>query len=251
MDRAERLERERDHQAQLAAAAERVRIAREVHDIVAHNIAVMIALADGAAYTAEASPGQATSLMRQVSATGRSALGEMRRLLGVLREPAAPGPAPQPSLDDVDDLIATVRAAGMPTRLTVTGQPFPLPPSAQLALYRTIQEALTNTLKHAPGATAQVRLAYRPGEVELEVTDHGRPGAVPAARAAPAAGASAGPHGGGHGITGMRERAAIFDGQVSAGPRPGGGWRVHTVLRLDQPPADTTTVPADTATDDA
>lgn len=222
VDRAKRLEREQDQQAQLAAAAERVRIAREVHDIVAHNIAVMIALADGAAYTAEASPGQATSLMSQVSATGRSALGEMRRLLGVLREPAAPGPAPQPSLDDVDDLIATVRAAGLPTRLTVTGQPFPLPPSAQLALYRTIQEALTNTLKHAPGATAQVRLAYRPGEVELEVTDDGRPGDVPAAE----------PHRGGHGLAGMRERAAVFGGQVSAGPRPGGGWRIHTVLSL-------------------
>jgi signal transduction histidine kinase len=222
VDQAERLERERDQQAQLAAAAERVRIAREVHDIVAHNIAVMIALADGAAYTAEARPDQATSLMGQVSATGRSALGEMRRLLGVLREPAAPGPAPQPSLDDVDELIATMRAAGLPTRLTVTGQPFQLPPSAQLALYRTIQETLTNTLKHAPGATAQVRLAYRPGEVELEVTDDGRPGGVPAAE----------PRGGGHGLIGMRERAATFGGQVSAGPRPGGGWRVHTILSL-------------------
>jgi signal transduction histidine kinase len=115
-----------------------------------------------------------------------------------------------------------VRAAGLPTRLTVTGQPFPLPPSAQLALYRTIQEALTNTLKHAPGATAQVRLAYRPGEVELEVTDDGRPGAVPAPE----------PRQGGHGLAGVRERAAVFGGQVSAGPRPGCGWRVHTVLSV-------------------
>jgi signal transduction histidine kinase len=229
VDRAERLERERDQQAQLAAAAERVRIAREVHDIVAHNIAVMIALADGAAYTAEASPGQAASVMGQVSATGRSALGEMRRLLGVLREPATPGHAPQPSLDDVEDLVATVRAAGLPTRLTVTGPPFPLPPSAQLALYRTIQEALTNTLKHAPGATAHVRLAYRPGEVELEVTDDGGPGTVPAG-SEPAAG----PHGGGHGLAGMRERAAIFGGQVAAGPRPSGGWQVRTVLPLTE-----------------
>ena len=248
VDRAERLERERDQQAQLAAAAERVRIAREVHDIVAHNIAVMIALADGAAYTAEASPDQAVSLMGQVSATGRSALTEMRRLLGVLREPAVPGHAPQPSLDDLDELIATVRAAGLPTRLTVTGQPASLPPSAQLALYRTIQEALTNTLKHAPGSVAQVRLAYRTGEVELEVTDDGRPGAVSAP----------GSRGGGHGIVGMRERAAIFGGQVSAGPRPGGGWRVHTVLRLDPAPAEAATsppgtaaAPADTTTENA
>ena len=230
VDRAERLERERDQQAQFAAAAERVRIAREVHDIVAHNIAVMIALADGAAYTAEASPGQAASLMSQVSATGRSALTEMRRLLGVLHEPAAAGNAPQPGLNDVEDLIATVRAAGLPTRLTVTGQPFPLPPTAQLALYRMIQEALTNTLKHAPGATAQVRLAYLPGGVELEVTDDGRPGAVAAG------GESASLPGSGHGIAGMRERAALFGGEVSAGPRPGGGWRVHTMLPLDPEP---------------
>jgi signal transduction histidine kinase len=231
VDRAERLEREGDQQAQLAAAAERARIAREVHDIVAHNIAVMIALADGAAYTATASPDQAVSLMGQVAATGRSALTEMRRLLGVLREPAAPGHAPQPTLDGVDDLLATVRAAGLPARLTVTGQPFPLPLSAQLALYRMIQEALTNTIKHAPGATADVRLAYLPGAVVLEVTDDGRPGAVPAA------GEPAGPRGPGHGIAGMRERAAVFGGQVSAGPRPGGGWRVRTVLRPGGTPA--------------
>ena len=229
VDRTERLERDRDQQAQLAAAAERVRIAREMHDIVAHNIAVMIALADGAAYTAETSPGQAASVMGQVSATGRSALAEMRRLLGVLREPDAAGHAPQPSLDDVEDLVATIRAAGLPTRLTVTGPPFPLPPSAQLALYRTIQEALTNILKHAPGATAHVRLAYRPGEVELEVTDDGGPaaserGAVP----------EAAPRGNGHGLPGMRERAAVFGGQVSAGPRPGGGWQVRTVLPLTE-----------------
>ena len=239
-DRAERLERERDQQAQLAAAAERVRIAREVHDIVAHNIAVMIALADGAAYTAEANPPQAASIMGQVSATGRSALTEMRRLLGVLREPAAPGHAPQPSLDDVDDLIAGVRAAGLPTRLTVTGEPFPLPPSAQLALYRTVQEALTNTLKHAPGAQAEVRLAYRPGAVELEITDDGRPAAVPQPQltatrdgGGPSGGPTGGP-GGGHGIAGMRERAAVFGGQVSAGPRPGGGWQVRTVLPVTE-----------------
>ena len=240
-DRAERLRYERDAQAQLAAAAERVKIAREVHDIVAHNIAVMIALADGAAYTAEASPGQAASVMGQVSATGRSALTEMRRLVGVLREPAGPGHAPQPGLDDTEELIATMRAAGLPTRLTVTGQPFPLPPSAQLALYRIAQEALTNTLKHAPGATAEVRVVYLPDQVELEVTDDGRPGAVPAAE----------PRGGGHGIAGMRERAATFGGQVSAGPRPRGGWRVHTVLRLGPAPAEAATVPPKIATGDA
>jgi len=238
-DRAGRLERERDQQAQLAAAAERARIAREVHDIVAHNIAVMIALADGAAYTAETNPGQAASVMGQVAATGRSALGEMRRLVGVLREPATPGHAPQPGLDDLEELIASVRAAGLPVRLTVTGPPFALPPSAQLALYRITQEALTNTLKHAPGTTAQVRLAYLPGQVELEVTDDGRTGAVPPG------GESAGLPGGGHGIAGMRERAATFGGQVSAGPRSGGGWLVRTVLRLAPPPGGETAAGAD------
>jgi signal transduction histidine kinase len=224
VDRAARLERERDQEARLAASAERSRIAREMHDIVAHHIAVMIALADGAAYTAGGDPGQAVTLMGEVSATGRSALNEMRRLLGVMRQPDAPAPghAPQPTLADVDDLLATVRAAGLPARLTVSGRPFPLPPSAQLALYRMIQEALTNTLKHAAASSAQVRLTYRPGEVGLDVADDGRAGAGSAA---------------GHGIAGMRERAAVFGGEVSAGPGPGGGWRVHTVLRLGPAPA--------------
>ncbi len=233
VDRAERLERERDQQAQLAAASERARIARELHDIVAHNIAVMIALADGAAVTAASDLAQAVTLMGEVSATGRSALTEMRRLLGVLREPAEPGHSPQPTLADLDSLLAAVRAVGLPARLNVSGQPFPLPPTAQLALYRMIQEALTNTLKHAPGATAEVSLTYRPGEIGLEVTDNGQQGGQldgqpedePDGARLLATGA------GGHGLAGMRERAAVFGGQVSAGPRPDGGWRVHTVLR--------------------
>ncbi len=170
-EHARRLERDRDQQAQLAASAERERIAREMHDIVAHNIAVMIALADGAAYTAADSPAQAVTLMGEVSSAGRSALSEMRRLLGVLRQPAGQPMAPQPTLADVDELLGTFRAAGLSVRLSVTGAPGPLPPSAQLALYRMIQEALTNTLKHAPGATALVRLSYGPGQVGLEVTD--------------------------------------------------------------------------------
>ncbi|HET7018623.1 MAG TPA: histidine kinase [Streptosporangiaceae bacterium] len=218
VEQAEQAERERQQQAQLAASAERARIAREMHDIVAHNIAVMIALADGAVYTADRD--QAVELMGQVSATGRTALTEMRRLLGVLRQPAEHGP--QPTLADLDKMLGTFRAAGMPVELTVAGQPFPLPPSAQLAVYRMITEALTNTLKHAAGSAAAVCLEYRDGEIELEISDDGagRPGG---------AGVS-----GGHGITGMRERAAVFDGEVSAGPRPGGGWRVRTVLRVEK-----------------
>ena len=267
VDRAERLERERDQQAQLATAAERARIAREVHDIVAHNIAVMTALADGAAYTAEASPGQGAELMRQVSQTGRSALAEMRRLIGVLRDP--PGHSPQPVLRDIDDLLTAVRAAGLPATMTVTGQPLPLPDTAQLAVYRIIQEALTNTLKHAPGSTARIQLSYQPGWVDLEITDTGqadleitetgRPGtagrapAVPrdaapgsasgtapggAPSTAPAPGIPAAVPGGGHGIAGMRERAALFAGHITAGPAPGGGWRIHATLRPGPGPAE-------------
>jgi signal transduction histidine kinase len=196
-----------------------------MHDIIAHNIAVMIALADGATYTVADNPGQAAALMGEVSATGRSALTEMHRLLGVLRQPTGPGHAPQPTLADIDNLLAAVRAAGLPTRVTVTGEPPALPPSIQLAIYRIIQEALTNTLKHSAAASAQVQLTYLPDGVELEVTDNGRPQAKAAGTpdAEPAAG---------HGITGMRERAAVFGGEVSAGPRAGGGWRVHTMLYL-------------------
>jgi signal transduction histidine kinase len=266
-----------------------------MHDIVAHNIAVMIALADGAAYTSEASPERAAGVMRQVSDTGRGALTEMRRLLGVMRQPASsgaiagspatPGPArvagvagvagaggatgaavigpdgglaaqaPQATLDELEDLLATVRAAGLPTRLTVSGQRPALPPTAQLAVYRMIQEALTNTLKHAGATAARVHLSYRPGQVELEVTDNGTaastavvaghlgPGPVLPGLAVPdpvvprpaeiASPGGAGQVSAGHGIAGMRERAAVFGGQVLAGPRPGGGWRVHTILRVD------------------
>jgi signal transduction histidine kinase len=217
-----------------------------MHDIVAHNLAVMIALADGAAYTARQDPDQAVTIMGHVSDTGRSALTEMRRLLGVMRQQTAPEHAPQPALADVDELLATVRAAGLPTRLTVSGRPFLLPPSAQLALYRMIQEALTNVLKHAAAGMAQVRLTYLPGEVRLEVTDDGQPGTGqpgtgqpgtgPAGRqpgTGPASGQPGAGPAAGHGIAGMRERAAVFGGEVSAGPRPGGGWRVHTVLHHD------------------
>jgi signal transduction histidine kinase len=225
VSRAERLERERDTQAQLAVSAERARIAREMHDIVAHNIAVMIALADGATYTVAGDPGQAAALMGEVSATGRSALTEMQRLLGVLRQPTGPGHAPQPTLADIDNLLAAVRAAGLPTRLTVTGQPPALPPSIQLALYRIIQEALTNTLKHSIAASARVQLTYLPEGVALEVTDDGRPRARPV-------GAAEAESSAGHGVTGMRERAAVFGGEVSAGPGPDGGWRVRTMLYL-------------------
>lgn len=237
-ERTERLELEREQAAQLAVAAERSRIARELHDIVAHNIAMMIALSDGAAATAAKSPGQAAALMGDISATGRAALTEMRRLLGVLRQPASAGHSPQPTLADLDDLLAGVRAAGVPTRLVVTGEPFGVPASAQLALYRMVQEALTNSLKHAPGSSALVHLCYRGDEIELEVTDDGPRNAAGQPNDQLPGASTEWTHagqrvpGGGQGIVGMRERAAVFDGDVTAGPRPGGGWRVHAILRV-------------------
>jgi signal transduction histidine kinase len=232
-ERARQLERERDQQAQLAAAAERTRIARELHDIVAHNLAVMVALADGAAFTAGPSPEQAADAIRKISATGREALAETRRLLGLLRDGESPQPdaelVPQPGLEDIDELVDQVRAAGLRVELTREGR---TPerrwgPGAGLAVYRIVQEALTNTLKHAgPDASAQVRLRHTPTGVELEVTDDGaNQPAPPLATARPP---------GGHGLAGMSERAAAYGGRVEAGPRPGTGWQVRAHLRFDQ-----------------
>jgi signal transduction histidine kinase len=224
-DRARRLEQEREQQARLAVATERARIAREMHDIVAHNLAVMVALADGAGYAAATSPDRAAEAMRKVSASGREALSEMRRLVGLLRdgEPADPdGRSPQPGLDDLDRLVAQVRAAGVTVAVSREGVPGAWGPGAGLAIYRIVQEALTNVLKHAgPRAGAEVRLRYEPARAEVEVLDDGagRPAVtVPAA--------------GRHGLAGMAERAASYDGQLRAGPRPGAGWRVHAYLRF-------------------
>jgi signal transduction histidine kinase len=216
-DRAEQLERERDQQGRLAAAAERARIAREMHDIVAHNLSVMIALADGAGYMSEQDPKRAAGAMEQVSETGRHALGEMRRLLGVLREDEAAALAPQPGLADLEPLLEQVRAAGLTARLETSGAPVALGAGAELTVYRLVQEALTNTLKHAGAdAHATVRLHYDATGVDVEVTDDGHGRARVAA--------------GGQGLNGMRERAAVYGGEIEAGPAPGGGWRVRTRL---------------------
>ena len=221
-ERADQLERERDQQARLATAAERARIAREMHDVVAHNLSVMIALADGARLTAAQDPSKAERAMGAVSSTGREALEEMRRLLGVLRddEQADALLAPQPGIAALDGLLEQVRGAGLATRLTRTGTPAPVGPGTQLALYRLVQEALTNTLKHARGASsAEVRLHYGAGDLSLEVIDDGAPAAAPARN-------------GGHGLAGMRERAAAYGGDVEAGPRRDGGWRVRARIPL-------------------
>ncbi|MFF3444521.1 sensor histidine kinase [Streptosporangium sp. NPDC002721] len=218
-ERAERAERERDQQARLAAAAERARIARELHDVVAHNVSVMIVQADGAAYAIDGDPEQARRAMQAVSATGRRALAEMRRMVGVLRADGVEEEyAPQPSLSQLDGLLAQVRESGLPVELRVSGVPRELPEGEQLTVYRIVQEALTNTLKHGgPDSRATVEMEYGVRELLLRVTDDGRGTATPERE-------------GGHGLVGMRERVALFGGSVEARPGPGGGFRV--VARL-------------------
>jgi signal transduction histidine kinase len=222
-ERAERLARERDQQARIATAAERARIAREMHDVVAHSLSVMVTLSEGAALKQAAEPERASTAMRQVSAMGRQALDEMRRLLGVLRTEDAPeSRQPQPGMAQIDGLIDQVRATGLAAELTVTGTPVAMPPGAELTVYRIVQEALTNTLKHAADpARISVAIAYRPDSVAVDIHDDGtRCHVQPAAEMA------------GHGLTGMRERAAVYGGVVSAGPDPTGGWHVHAHLPL-------------------
>jgi signal transduction histidine kinase len=220
-ERAARLEFERDQEGRLGAAAERARSAREMHDIVSHNLTVMIGLADGATYTLQSAPDAAGSAMRRVSATGRQALGEMRRLLGVLRDdPAAEPFEPQPGLDRLDDLLARVEAAGVPVSIEIEGDPHELSGGVQLAVFRVAQEALTNTLKHASRpATARLSLRITGGRVELVVTNTGPQGAAPGS--------------GGRGLRGMRERAAAYGGALEAGPLPTGGWRVYLSVAAD------------------
>jgi len=224
-DRADRLERERDQQAALAVAAERTRIAREMHDIVAHHLTVMITLSEAAIAASASSPERADDVMRSVADTGRRALADTRRLLGVLRQRPGQDPSdtlqPVPDLTQLDTLIEQVRAAGLDTTLEIRGQPPDVPAGVQLTVYRLVQEALTNTLKHGgAGARATVRLRYLPGELLVDIDDDGAGAAAPATA------------GVGSGLLGMRERVHAYGGDVQAGPRPG-GWKVSARLRLD------------------
>ena len=224
-DRAARLERERDQRGALAAAAERARIAREMHDIVAHHLTVMVALSDGAIAAATASPQRGVEAMRIVSATGRRALLDTRQVLGGLREDRPGDPPgelqPVPDLAELDGLIERVRMAGLATSLEVHGSAPELSAGIQLTVYRLVQEALTNTLKHGgPGARASVRLRHAPGELRVDVHDDG-------------AGIST-PVGDGAGLSGMRERVRVYGGEVQSGPGRTGGWHVCARLRLDE-----------------
>lgn len=231
LERAATAERERDHQAMLATAAERARISRETHDIVAHTLSVMVALSDGAALSVVRSPDSARDAMEKSATLGRQALSDLRRLLGGLRSPDEVELAPAPGIEEVEELVAAVRAAGLPVELVMSGLPPAMPPGLQVAVYRVVQESLTNVLKHAPGAThVVVSVSYEPGTIHIEVVNDGlaehAPGASPPERE------SEGP--GGQGIAGMKERAAVFDGSLTAGPEPYGVWRVEAHLQLEQ-----------------
>ncbi|MCK9794964.1 histidine kinase [Isoptericola sp. 4D.3] len=275
-DRAHRLEIERDQQARISAAAERARIAREMHDIVAHSLSIVVAQADGGRYAAASDPGAAVRALGTISETGRIALTDMRRLLGVLRsqddedtegvagngppsssggattggtpvtrprdEARAARPAPQPGVEEVEDLVAQARQGGLRVSHVRVGEPRTLPAGMGLTLYRVCQESLTNVRKHAgPDPAVTVAVRWTPSTVELEVLDDGR-------------GAAAAQHDPGFGLRGMRERANLFGGTLETGPRAGGGFRVHLELPLPgapaiaaAPPTTSTTAPQEDA----
>lgn len=228
-EKAARLEKEREAQSRIAVAAERARIARELHDVVAHNVSVMVVQADGAAYVLDAAPEQTRQALETISGTGRQALAEMRRLLGVLRtgeQPESGEYVPQPGVEQLSDLMEQVRGAGLHVDFQVEGEPRELPSSVELTAYRIVQEALTNTRKHGgPDVAATVRLAYKEDDLDLLVEDDGR-GAQRELYE------DGGADGLGHGLIGMRERVGMVGGTLAAGPRPGGGFRVSAVLPL-------------------
>ncbi|MGW7396532.1 sensor histidine kinase [Streptomyces cyaneofuscatus] len=232
-ERAARLEREREAQSKVAVAAERARIARELHDVVAHNVSVMVVQADGAAYVMDAAPDQARQALETISSTGRQALAEMRRLLGVLRTGDAPESGvyvPQPDVEQIEDLVDQVRRTGLAVDFKVEGTARPLPSGVELTAYRIVQEALTNTRKHGgPDAGASVRLVYFDDGLGLLVEDDGRGAAHELYE-------DGGADGAGHGMIGMRERVGMVGGTLDAGPRPGGGFRISALLPLK--PAD-------------
>jgi signal transduction histidine kinase len=223
---------EREENARLAVADERARIARELHDVVAHSLSVMVVQA-GAARRAletgepgsEAAAERALGALAAIESTGRDTLGEMRRVVGALRPAGGDGYEPQPSLDALDRLLGSVREAGLPVELVVEGEARAVPRSVDLAAYRVIQEALTNTLKHARAASARVRLRYGPEALEVEVTDDGRGAAARLLET---------PHRG-YGLAGMRERVAMVGGEIVAEPGLAGGFLVRARLPLERP----------------
>lgn len=222
VDRADQLRRERDQQADIARAAERERIAREMHDVIAHSLAVMIALADGAEAAAEKRPDESRRAVARIGETGRRTLTEVRRLLASVREEDATADAakPQPGITQLPALVEEFRAAGLPVQLMLRGD-LDADPLLGFAVFRIVQESLTNVLRHAVGVRAvHVRVAADDGDVSVVVEDESE--RVSAERTP------------GRGLVGIRERAAFYDGEVQTGPRDGGGWRVSVRLPMGQ-----------------
>jgi signal transduction histidine kinase len=220
-ERAARAESEREERAEAAVTSERARIARELHDIVAHNVSVMVVQAEAADEMLDRDKAdRARAPIRKIEETGRAALSDMRRLLGVMREADAGSAfAPQPGIANLELLLAKMRESGLPVELEVSGKSVPLPPGIDLSAFRIVQEALTNALKYAGPARARVLVRFAPDALELEVADDGSGGATHDAN-------------GGHGLVGMRERVALFGGELEAGPRPEGGYLVRARLPL-------------------
>ncbi|CAN5541209.1 sensor histidine kinase [soil metagenome] len=234
-ERARRAEADRAEAAGQAVAAERTRIARELHDVVAHAMGVMVIQAGAARRVLRRRPDDAEEAVSTIESTGREALSEMRRLVGVLRENAGLADrAPQPSLERITDLVAAASVEDLPVTLEIVGEPRPLPPGVDLAAYRIIQEALTNARRYAGRARVSVTIGYGPDNLTATVLDDGR-------------GAAANPpigDGPRHGLVGMQERVALYGGTLRVGPRAGGGFEVRASLPLDRRPATATTAPA-------
>ena len=233
-ERTRRLELERDQQASLAAATERARIAREMHDVISHNLQVMVTLADAAGVAQRHNSERGIEAMAEVANTGRQAMTDMRRMLGLLRDEAKKkspnGPQrlevipPQPRIEELDALLERVRATGLPVELNREGEPFELSEAAELTAYRIVQEALTNALRHAESADdVHVTLTFSEPDLSLRVTDNGSTRTISVSEAF-------GAHRGGHGVPNMTERAAAFGGVLTAGPLAKGGWAVETTL---------------------
>jgi signal transduction histidine kinase len=219
-DRNRQLDQEREVNARRAVLEERVRIARELHDVVAHHVSVMGVQAGVARRLFDRDPPEAVAAIGSVETASRQAIADLQQLVGVLRrQEEGDDLAPQPSLQRLPELVEHMRQTGLPVKLTTTGEPQQLPAGVELSAYRIIQEALTNTLKHAGPAQAAVTVRYDNGAVEVEVVDDGQ-GPPPARQGT-----------GGKGLVGMQERVRLYGGRLEAGARPGGGFRVHAVLR--------------------
>jgi signal transduction histidine kinase len=215
------LAQEREQRARLAVLDERNRIAREMHDVVAHSVSLMVVQAGGARRVLDCDPDASREALLAVEAIGRDALGELRRVLGLLRGTSEPvGLRPQPGTAQLTTLVAGIRGSGLQVDLSVDGDPRPLQAGVDLAVYRVVQEALTNAVKHARARRADVRLVWRPDELVVEVLDDGRGPLVPAQ--------------GGHGLVGMRERLAAYGGGLEVGPRDGGGFAVRARIPLER-----------------